>query len=204
MLLNWVYVCPKGWCFLQLLGLKHDLSLGWLGGRSARWSRSAFPALNSVALWKLCVRGLFCTKPDWELEIHMVTDNSQLSVKLVHRKCYMTDVSTTALFQTDGGKKKPLVSNQISLDGLRKRNLTHAPHFEKLLNITSQLKTNYTMVLKICKYTAMKLSLPYRMRTTIRGWKNDIFLMQETHVRVATPCLSSEISSFFESSLFDS
>lgn len=36
-----------------------------------------------------------------------------------------------------GKKKKALVSNQISLDGLRKRNLTHAPHFEKLLNITS-------------------------------------------------------------------
>lgn len=36
-----------------------------------------------------------------------------------------------------GEKKKALVSNQISLDGLRKRNLTHAPHFEKLLNITS-------------------------------------------------------------------
>lgn len=37
--------------------------------------------------------------------MHMVTDNSQLSVKLFHGKCYMTDVSTTALFQTDGGKK---------------------------------------------------------------------------------------------------
>lgn len=36
----------------------------------------------------------------------MVTDNSQLSVKLFHRKCYMTDVSTTALFQTDGGGGK--------------------------------------------------------------------------------------------------
>lgn len=126
----------------------------------------------------------------------MVTDNSQLSVKLFHRKCYMTDVSTTALFQTDGGGGKALVSNQISLDGLRKRNLTHAPHFEKLLNITSPLKTKYMTVLKICKYTAIKLSSHFRMRTTTRGWKNDIFLMQDTHIKVATPCLTSEISSF--------
>jgi len=128
----------------------------------------------------------------------MVTDNSQLSVKLFHRKCYMTDVFTTALFQTDGRKKMALVSNQISLDGLRKRNLTHAPHFKKLLNITSPLKTKYMMVLKICKYTAIKLRSHYRMRTTIRGWTDNIFLMQESHVRVATPCLTSEISSFLK------
>lgn len=63
------------------------------------------PAHRSAALWKLCVRGFFSPQPDWELEVHMVTDNSQLSVKLFRRKCYMTDVSTTALFQTDGGKK---------------------------------------------------------------------------------------------------
>lgn len=100
----------------------------------------------------------------------MVTDNSQLSVKLFHRKCYMTDVSTTALFQTDGGgKKEALVSNQISLDRLRKRNLTHALHFEKFLNITSPLKTKYMTVLKICKYTDINLSSPYGMRTTARG-----------------------------------
>lgn len=95
-----------------------------------------------------------------------------------------------------GGGGKALVSNQISLDGLRKRNLTHAPHFEKLLNITSPLKTKYMTVLKICKYTATKLSSHFRMRTTTRGWKNDIFLMQDTHVKVATSCLTSEISSF--------
>jgi len=64
------------------------------------------PARRSAALWKWCVRGFFSPQPDWELEVHMVTDNSQLSVKLFRRKCYMTDVSTTALFQTDGGKKK--------------------------------------------------------------------------------------------------
>lgn len=106
MLLNWVYVCPKNWCFLQLLVLKYDLTLVWLGGRSARWALWVFPASDSVVLWKLCVRGFFSSQPDWELEIHMVTDNSQLSVKLFYRKCYMTDVSTTALFQTDGGKKR--------------------------------------------------------------------------------------------------
>lgn len=59
----------------------------------------------------------------------MVTDNSQLSVKLFYRKCYMTDVSTTALFQTDGGKKKAPVSNQISLDGLRKKKLNTCSTF---------------------------------------------------------------------------
>lgn len=63
------------------------------------------PAQRCAALCKLCVRGFFSPQPDWELEVHMVTDNSQLSVKLFRRKCYMTDVSTTALSQTDGGKK---------------------------------------------------------------------------------------------------
>lgn len=53
------------------------------------------------------------------------------------------------------GEKKAPVSNQISLDGLRKKNLTHAPHFEKLLNITSPLKTQYMAVLKIHKYTSI-------------------------------------------------
>lgn len=67
-----------------------------------------------------------------------------------------------------GGKKAP-VSNQISLDGLRKKNLTHAPHFEKLLNITSPLKTQYMTVLKIRKYASIKFFSQYRMRTTTRG-----------------------------------
>lgn len=101
-------------------------------------------------------------------------------------------------FPNRWGKKKAPVSNQISLDGLRKRNLTHAPHFEKLLNITSPLKTHYMTVLKIHKYTYIKLFSHYRMRITSRGWKNYISLVQEPHVRVATPCLTSQISSFLK------
>lgn len=101
-------------------------------------------------------------------------------------------------FSKQMGGKKALVSNQISLDRLRTRNLTHAPHFEQLLNITSLLKTKYTMVLKTCKYRAIKLSSRCRLRTTIRGWKNDFPMVWETHVSVATPCLTSEISSFLQ------
>lgn len=155
------------------------------------------PARRSAALWKWCVRGFFSPQPDWELEVHMVTDNSQLSVKLFRRKCYMTDVSTTALFQTDGGKKKAPVSNQISLDRLRKRNWTHAPHFGQLLNIMSPLKTKYTAALKMCKYRAIKLSSHYRLRTTVRGCKSSICVGREAP-RAATPCPAAQISSLLK------
>ena len=46
-LLNWVYVCPKSWCFLQLLGSKHDIP------RLARWEVSWMITLGLSGL-KFC------------------------------------------------------------------------------------------------------------------------------------------------------